>query len=153
MATTLTTTNNIRPLRTTNRKPSQIGGIKTASSPNLNQLYSAQSRLVPPSLARKGSFAALTSNSLASIPDDTSGYVDTVLNETSTGGKMAPGPLTPGKAGAADEIQIGDNVDVPGGWGVVRFVGSVQGRKGVFAGVELAQEFASRGKNNGDVDG
>jgi dynactin complex subunit len=37
--------------------------------------------------------------------------------------------------------------------GVVRFVGSVQGKKGVFAGVELHPEFAPRGKNSGDVDG
>jgi hypothetical protein len=29
----------------------------------------------------------------------------------------------------------------------------VQGKKGLFAGVELSDEFASRGKNNGDVEG
>jgi dynactin complex subunit len=62
-------------------------------------------------------------------------------------------PLTPGKLGI-DEVAVGDTVDVPGNMqGVVRFVGSVQGKKGVFAGVELHADFASRGKNNGDVDG
>lgn len=62
-------------------------------------------------------------------------------------------PTTPGRT-LADEASIGDIVDVPGGMrGVIRFVGSVQGKKGVFAGVELNPEFAARGKNSGDVDG
>jgi dynactin complex subunit len=37
--------------------------------------------------------------------------------------------------------------------GTVKFIGTVNGKKGTFAGVELSEEFASRGKNNGDVDG
>jgi dynactin complex subunit len=62
-------------------------------------------------------------------------------------------PTTPGRSQAAN-VSLGDIVDVPGGmYGVVRFVGPVQGKKGVFAGVELDQEFANRGKNDGDVDG
>lgn len=65
-------------------------------------------------------------------------------------------PTTPGRlhAGAGDDLAVGDIVDVPGGMnGFVRFVGSVDGKKGTFVGVELDQDFASKGKNNGDVDG
>ncbi|KAJ9226748.1 hypothetical protein DTO027B5_1916 [Paecilomyces variotii] len=52
------------------------------------------------------------------------------------------------------DIQVGDLVNVPGGmYGTVRFIGTVAGKPGRFAGVELAAEHASRGKNNGDVDG
>lgn len=52
------------------------------------------------------------------------------------------------------EVEVGDMVDVPGNmYGIVKFVGSVDGKKGVFAGVELSEEFAGKGKNNGDVDG
>lgn len=52
------------------------------------------------------------------------------------------------------DIEVGDLVDVPGGMnGVVKFVGSVRGKPGVFAGVELSREFAPRGKNDGDVEG
>ncbi|ORY19391.1 hypothetical protein BCR34DRAFT_471699 [Clohesyomyces aquaticus] len=52
------------------------------------------------------------------------------------------------------DIEVGDTVDVPGGmYGVVKFIGSVRGKKGVFAGVELGREYASRGKNDGDVEG
>lgn len=52
------------------------------------------------------------------------------------------------------EIEVGDTVDVPGGMhGVVKFIGGVRGKKGTFAGVELAKEYASRGKNGGDVEG
>ncbi len=49
---------------------------------------------------------------------------------------------------------MGETVDVPGGMhGIVKFVGEVAGKKGKFAGVQLAAEFAIRGKNSGDVDG
>ncbi|KAL1863266.1 hypothetical protein Plec18170_000098 [Paecilomyces lecythidis] len=52
------------------------------------------------------------------------------------------------------DIQVGDSVNVPGGmYGTVRFIGTVAGKPGRFAGIELAAEHASRGKNNGDVDG
>ena len=51
-------------------------------------------------------------------------------------------------------LRVGDPVNVPGGMhGTVRFIGSVDGKKGTFAGVELATEYASRGKNSGDVGG
>ena len=49
---------------------------------------------------------------------------------------------------------MGDSVDVPGGMhGTVKFIGEVSGRTGTFAGVQLATEYAARGKNSGDVDG
>ncbi|KAI5926833.1 hypothetical protein F4810DRAFT_699507 [Camillea tinctor] len=124
-------------------------GKTTSSTPNLNSLYSAHSRL---GLSRKPSYAALTPGSLAAIPDDSESYaIHSVLNEP------APNmpPLTPAKgAGAGDDFATGDTVEVPGNMtGTVRFVGSVAGRKGTFAGVELHSEFATRGKNSGDVDG
>ncbi|KAI1263118.1 hypothetical protein F5Y18DRAFT_142291 [Xylariaceae sp. FL1019] len=140
--------------------PSRRSPVKkstTASTPNLNTLYSAHSRLTPAagSLARKASLAALTPGSLASIPDDSESYAyNSVLNESTTDGTMPP-PLTPGKNNvAADAFSVGEQVDVPGNMvGTVRFVGIVAGKKGLFAGVELNQEFAARGKNNGEVDG
>ncbi|KAI0200071.1 hypothetical protein F4808DRAFT_176537 [Astrocystis sublimbata] len=155
------------PQPTLSRPPrkSAIGGIATNSTPNLNSLYSAQahSRLAPAStspLARKASLAALTPGSLASIPDDTESYaLHSVLNESTAARKMPPmppmPPLTPGKSpGPADDFAVGEQVDVPGNMvGTVRFVGSVGGRRGVFAGVELLSEYAPRGKNSGDVDG
>lgn len=61
---------------------------------------------------------------------------------------------SPNMMADAQDIGIGDMVDVPGGMhGVVKFVGSIRGKKGVFAGVELSRAFASRGKNDGAVDG
>ncbi|EKJ68031.1 hypothetical protein FPSE_11842 [Fusarium pseudograminearum CS3096] len=123
------------------------------STPNLKSAYTTHSRGAPPlpPLPRKASFAQLTQSSLASIPDVSESYaVDTVLSDSSV--NMMP-PTTPGRSQAAG-VSLGDIVDVPGGmFGVVRFVGPVQGKKGVFAGVELVEEFANRGKNDGDVDG
>ena len=51
-------------------------------------------------------------------------------------------------------LNVGDSVDVPGGMhGIVKFIGEVKGKKGIFAGVELNKEWAARGKNDGDVEG
>ncbi|KAK3341555.1 hypothetical protein B0T25DRAFT_345499 [Lasiosphaeria hispida] len=156
MSSTTTSTYTTTTRHTLSRRAGRLGGIATASTPNLNQLYSSQnshsSRFAhgPPGLTRKASFAALTQSSLASIPDDTEAYA---FNSVLTNDKM-PGPLTPGRLAPADDISVGDAVDVPGNMsGTVRFVGSVAGRKGTFAGVELHRDFAARGKNNGDVDG
>ncbi|KAL1841292.1 hypothetical protein VTJ49DRAFT_7237 [Mycothermus thermophilus] len=162
---TSASTYNTTTRHTLSRRPLR-GGAATASTPNLNQLYAAQqkqqqlspspSRLAPPALSRKGSVAALTQNSLAAIPDDSHAYAyNSVLNDNSDAMPPMPPPHTPGRfAGAADDIAIGDTVEVPGSMtGTVRFIGPVAGRKGTFAGVELHSEFASRGKNSGDVDG
>ena len=164
------------PSRSPRKSAAAGGGITTASSPNFGSRYSAhssapqQSRLgsLVPGLPRKASLAALTQNSLASIPDATETYaLNSVLSETQTPAQSPTSPrktpnmapMTPGRAGATgggggEDVSVGDIVDVPGNMvGIIRFVGSVQGRKGTFAGVELNQEFAPRGKNSGDVDG
>ncbi|KAK6208403.1 Glycoside hydrolase, 38 vacuolar alpha mannosidase [Pestalotiopsis sp. IQ-011] len=146
--------------RTSPRKAAR-GILGTASTPNLNVLYSAQAgknRLAPAAaglLAHKASQAALTPSSLAAIPDDSDNYPFlSVLNDENPP-KMPP--MTPGRAASAapqDDFDVGDTVDVPGGMhGTVRFVGSVAGKKGTFAGVELHPDFFGRGKNNGEVDG
>ncbi|PFH59772.1 hypothetical protein XA68_11903 [Ophiocordyceps unilateralis] len=122
----------------------------SVSTPDLASVYAAQSRLVPFGLARKASLVALTPTSLASIPDVSESYaLDSVLSDSAY--DMAP--ASPARL-VTDDVAVGDAVDVPGGMhGTVRFLGSVQGKKGSFAGVELHAEFAARGKNNGDVDG
>ncbi|KAI1819002.1 hypothetical protein F4861DRAFT_528573 [Xylaria intraflava] len=145
-------------------RPAKQFATGTASTPNLSSLYSAHSRLTPTtgSLVRQASLAALTPGSLASIPDDTESYaLHSVLNDDeSTSARDIPPvppmpPLTPRKGtGPFHDFAVGDQVDVPGSMvGTIRFVGSVAGRKGTFAGVELHSEYAFRGKNSGDVDG
>ncbi|UKZ77408.1 hypothetical protein TrVFT333_005129 [Trichoderma virens FT-333] len=125
------------------RRPS-LSNSNTASTPDLASAYS-QSKLL-----RKTSLAALTPSSLASIPDVSESYaIDSVLNEAPVN-TIHEDPETP----STMELSVGDSVNVPGGMvGTVRFVGTVQGKKGTFVGVELDSEFAARGKNNGDVDG
>jgi dynactin complex subunit len=52
------------------------------------------------------------------------------------------------------DIRVGDTVDVPGGMhGIAKFIGSIAGKSGTFLGVELAKQYAHKGKNDGDVDG
>ena len=51
-------------------------------------------------------------------------------------------------------LKVGDMVNVPGDMhGKVKFIGTVDGKRGTFAGVELAPQYATRGKNSGDVAG
>jgi hypothetical protein len=96
------------------------------------------SNLAPPSsteLARKASLNALIGN----IDNDSS----------------APAPSSAKMASPeSPNIDVGDLVDVPGSMhGVVKFIGPVRGRKGIFAGVELSTPYAARGKNDGQVEG
>lgn len=148
MATATFTTSTSTTLRTrksfgrTLRRPL----APSASTPDLNAAFTAHSRLSA-ALSRKASLAALTPSTLASIPDVSETYgLDSVLSDSN----MIP--ATPGRPG--EDVSVGDNVEVPGGLqGIVRFVGTVQGKKGQFVGIELNREFAARGKNNGDVDG
>jgi hypothetical protein len=149
MSTAATSTNTLQQRQKTLARPRR-SNIAPVSTPNLHTLYSAHSRLG--ALGRKASSAALTSGSLAAIPDDSESYaISSVLSETtSPPHNMA---TTPSRAEDNDVVE-GDAVDVPGNMsGTVRFIGSVNGRKGTFAGVELHPDFAARGKNNGDVDG
>jgi len=56
--------------------------------------------------------------------------------------------------GDGREVRVGDEVNVPGGmYGTIKFIGTVRNKQGVFAGVELSKEYASKGKNDGDVEG
>ncbi|KAL0938946.1 cap-gly domain containing protein [Colletotrichum truncatum] len=141
-----------RSLRKATSFTSAFSSATSASSPSLNSLYNAHSRLTPShqTLPRKSSLAALTSNSLASIPDVSESYAYNSVLAESPDRKMVP--TTPGKPG--NDFDIGDVVEVPGNMlGTVRFIGTVQGKKGTFAGVELHPEFSQRGKNSGEVEG
>jgi CAP-Gly domain/CLIP1 zinc knuckle len=159
------------PRRTLGRPRPSLGNqaLSTASSPNLASSFqrspanALNNKALPRTpggggdlsphalIARKASLSALTSNSLSTVPDSSAGYGLSTLRES--GNEMHP--VTPlQKNGVNGDPDVNDLVDVPGGmYGTVKFVGAVKGKKGVFAGVELAREWASRGKNDGDVDG
>jgi hypothetical protein len=47
----------------------------------------------------------------------------------------------------------GVRIESQGIEGTLRYLGEVQGKEGIFAGVELSAGFAGRGKNDGTVDG
>jgi hypothetical protein len=132
--------------------------LNTASSPNLrvNPIgHRANGNNLAQSLNNKRSLGNLNSHSLAAIPDASRGYgLSTVLDENSHNTTKMMAPITPSRGADGEDLDVGDSVDVPGNmYGTVKFIGSVQGKKGLFAGVELSEEFAVRGKNNGDVDG
>lgn len=95
-------------------------------------------------------------NNTASSPNLSFAASQTAIARKASLNALIGGPTTPTNrmGGDGQEIEVGDMVDVPGGMhGVVKFIGSVRSKKGVFGGVELSKEFAMRGKNDGDVDG
>lgn len=106
-------------------------------------------------VSRKGSLSALTYRSLSTIPDATGSYaLDTVYDEDYEQGRSPSPRKMAGFSGNPGEVEVGDIVDVPGNMhGTVKFLGGIPGKNGIFAGVELSQEYAARGKNNGEVDG
>lgn len=78
----------------------------------------------------------------------------TAMNRKASLNALNGHPSTPGNKATDSGLSVGDSVNVPGEmYGTVRFIGSVKGKNGTFVGVELSREFASRGKNDGDVDG
>ena len=52
------------------------------------------------------------------------------------------------------DAALGDKVEVPGGWhGFVMYVGGVEGRSGVFLGVDLIELDSAKGRNDGSYKG
>jgi hypothetical protein len=52
------------------------------------------------------------------------------------------------------DFQVGDTVEVPGGVdGVLMYLGEVKGKDGLFAGVELSEKWASKGRHDGSAGG
>ncbi|KAG9099964.1 hypothetical protein FRC07_010456, partial [Ceratobasidium sp. 392] len=56
---------------------------------------------------------------------------------------------------AGQEFDVGDAVRIEslGMEGTLQFMGEIEGKSGIWAGVELAPPFAGRGKNDGSVNG
>ncbi|TVY49303.1 Tip elongation protein [Lachnellula occidentalis] len=111
-------------------RPRPSNSLNTASSPNLSASYSGPRNA------------------------EAYGGMTIMMHEDPRTNRNNMAPFTPSHAADGEDVDVGDRVDVPGNMhGTVKFKGSVQNKKGVFAGVELSEEFARRGKNNGDVDG
>ncbi|KAF5346581.1 hypothetical protein D9758_013479 [Tetrapyrgos nigripes] len=59
------------------------------------------------------------------------------------------------RTGTRNQFEVGDGVRIEslGFEGVLRFIGEIDGKQGLWAGVELAGGFAGKGKNDGSVAG
>ncbi|KAL8762138.1 MAG: hypothetical protein Q9184_001823, partial [Pyrenodesmia sp. 2 TL-2023] len=142
--------------------------VSTTPNP-VSKYTSTQRPPLPPQLsASAAQGASATKSSLAQpnlgrSPASSDGSPRSVLKPTQA---IRSSPLTPvsrrpamvintsHKVISGDDLEVGDTVDVPGGMhGIIKFIGEVKGKKGIFAGVELSREWAARGKNDGDVEG
>lgn len=108
--------------------PRRLGARPSLGQQNINTASS-------PNLAASASIASSRKASLIAL-------TGTGVNGNKMGG------------GDGREVHSGDSVNVPGGMtGVAKYIGSIAGKAGVFMGVELDKQYASKGKNDGDVDG
>lgn len=140
------------------RGQSLRSAINTASSPNLGAAFGSLRVQRPDSYSTPKS--SLGYGALSSIVDGPGNY-DASYGEVegSSPSTMRPAPpgasrMISGDVVGNKDLDVGDSVDVPGGMhGIVKFIGEVKGKNGIFAGVELNKEWAARGKNDGDVEG
>lgn len=150
------------PRPSTASNPNLVSSHTSGASASRPPLPTSQTSARQPSAAgasaRKPSFGKLPAADLSRKFDESQAH--TPMSEAGS----SPMTMYPSKAptsrtvnddrNANQNLEVGDIVDVPGSMhGTIRFIGEVKGKKGHFAGVELSKEFASRGKNDGDVDG
>jgi len=135
------------------KTPSSMGlGLGQRSAPSTPSASRASSR---PSMSGRPSFAGsglpgpgVTPRrpSMASSVSGTTPYGRRPESRASAIYESQRGTWTP---------QVGENVriDNQGFEGTLRYLGPVEGKEGIYAGVELSAGFAGRGKNDGSVDG
>lgn len=149
------------PQRRSLARPRQSLGqsaINTASSPNLGAAFTSLRAQRPDTYSTRK--PSLGYGALSTIADGREDYdASYSQDEDSSPFTMRPAALGTNRTISGDvvgnkDLDVGDSVDVPGGMhGIVKFIGEVKGKKGIFAGVELNKEWAARGKNDGDVEG
>lgn len=141
-----------------------------SSSDNLSPQFSASGRRSVAGLVRPPSAASTSSAMSSRVPSETQ-RAPPARSKTPAG--TAPrSAYTPrasltsrpesraSNAGrslsrAGHEFEVGDAVRIEslGMEGTLQFMGEIEGKTGIWAGVELAPNFAGRGKNDGSVNG
>jgi CAP-Gly domain-containing linker protein 1 len=112
-------------------------------------------------------------SSLAPSIASSASYRPSSVSSVSSSGSAPPRPKTPATAGprppsragevftarsasrAGRSFDVGDNVRIEslGFEGTLRYLGEIDGKQGLWAGVELSAGFAGKGKNDGSVAG
>ena len=137
--------------------------LKANDPANHRMTYSNDVSLSPPTAhataqsgrrsvtGRPSSSASSSSAFSSSVSRSTSGTKPTMPRPSS----RASDVFTRSTSRAGKSFDIGDNVRLEslGYEGVLRYLGTIEGKPGMFAGVELHGGFAGRGKNDGSFGG
>ncbi|KAG8709992.1 hypothetical protein FRC09_000365, partial [Ceratobasidium sp. 395] len=118
-------------------RPPSAASTSSSRVPSDQHRIPARSK-TPVSATSTSSRAAFTPRaSLASRPDSRASNIGRSLSR------------------AGQEFDVGDAVRIEslGMEGTLQFMGEIEGKSGIWAGVELAPAFAGRGKNDGSVNG
>lgn len=103
------------------------------------------------SVAGRPNSAASSSSALSSAARSATGLKSAAPRPSS----RASDVFTRSSSRAGRSFDIGENVRIEslGFEGTLRFLGEIEGKAGLFAGVELGGGFAGKGKNDGSVNG
>lgn len=131
----------------TNNPAQHSNRVSDVSNASLSPSYSAYSFGRPSSSASSSS--ALSSSSQPKIPERAK--TPTSARPSSRQSDV----FTRSSSRAGRNFEVGDNVRIEslGFEGTLRFLGEIDGKSGLWAGVELGGGFAGKGKNNGSVGG
>lgn len=123
-----------------NHRPSYGNGLSLSPSGPLSGRTSAVGR--PSSVASSSSAVSSAARSAAG-------------KSTGRPSSRASDLFTRSSSRAGRAFEVGDNVRIEslGFEGTLRFLGEIDGKSGLFAGVELSAGFAGKGKNDGSVNG
>jgi len=128
--------------------PSQHRSLSQSTSTSSLSVFMSTSR---PSIGGRPSSSASVSSTAAKQPERTKTPVTrpSFSRPASRQSDILPKPTR------SSVFEVGDNVRIEslGYEGKLRYLGEIQGKPGIWAGVELGGGFAGKGKNNGSVAG
>ncbi|KAI0793269.1 hypothetical protein C8Q75DRAFT_749538 [Abortiporus biennis] len=117
---------------------------------SLSPSYSTHSQSGRHSVTGRPSSSASTSSAFATTSSSASLASSTYARPPS---RVSDVPRSASRAGG--RFEVGDNVRIEslGFEGTLRYIGEIDGKSGLWAGVQLSGGFAGKGKNNGSVAG
>ena len=126
-----------------------------ANDPNRHRLSGAND-LATASLSPRSSSFTLPSRSVTGRPSSATSSTSTDPTQATRSPVLTRQPDVSRRSASRNGrvFEVGDNVRIEslGYEGTLRYVGEIEGKAGLWAGVELSGGFAGKGKNNGTVN-
>lgn len=103
------------------------------------------------SASRKSSAASLRPISRPKTPTALASHGSSSTNRSRASGSAVSHANQGPAPGASPDLVEGDKVEALGFEGILRYLGSISNKEGIFGGIELTGSSRGKGKNNGSV--